>query len=363
MNLWGRFKSCIGREIKNDTESQKVAIILRWTCVIMCIYLTCMLSAYIVAGELYPSVMVVSAFIGYLVVFYLTYRSSLQPVNFLFHGITLAWIVAFIVYFGWLCGVQHFLFFLVILNFLVSYISMNKKIVYAGFLCVLRLGLYSYTLLHNPISADAGLLGAFFQYVNTITIFILVTVAAGAFSKESQEMEKRLFIYNKKIMKLASVDPLTGLWNRRSMVQYIEKLIKEYEEGNGNIFSISIGDIDFFKKVNDTYGHDCGDVILKQMTHIFEAYMEDKGSIARWGGEEFLFVFPRCNGDDAYMFLQEISKKIRGMRIEYEGKTVSITMTFGLTEFDITEGVDGTIREADKKLYQGKETGRNRIVY
>lgn len=91
--------------------------------------------------------------------------------------------------------------------------------------------------------------------------------------------------------------------------------------------------------------------------------MNEKTFAARWGGEEFLLLFPGCNGDNAYMELEKIRRKIKDMRIKKDDTEIKVTMTFGLTEYDYNSDLDIAIKEADKKLYLGKEQGRDRIIY
>ena len=161
-------------------------------------------------------------------------------------------------------------------------------------------------------------------------------------------MEQKLVRYNTKLQKLASVDALTGLWNRRSMWEYIRAVEYDYEVGNAGFVSIAIADIDFFKRINDTYGHDAGDEVLKAVAELFMDKMKTYGRVCRWGGQYFLFVFYGINGEAAYYVLQQ---------------EIRITMTFGLEEYDKNDGMEMAIRRADEKLYQGKETGRDKIVY
>ena len=85
--------------------------------------------------------------------------------------------------------------------------------------------------------------------------------------------------------------------------------------------------------------------------------------MARWGGEEFLILFPGCNGDNAFLKLEEIQRRIRGMEVHNGDICVKITMTFGLSEYNFSAGLTATLQEADEKLYKGKETGRDKIVY
>jgi diguanylate cyclase (GGDEF)-like protein len=158
-----------------------------------------------------------------------------------------------------------------------------------------------------------------------------------------------------------TTDPLTGLLNRRASKNYLEKWINSSTEQNKDIITVGIGDIDFFKKINDTYGHDGGDVVLREVSAIFQKHMEDEGIAARWGGEEFLLVF-QCPLSEARQELQDILEEIRGFDFEYEGKHFSITLTFGLNGSIIGNDYDEIIKAADACLYKGKESGRNRII-
>lgn len=176
-------------------------------------------------------------------------------------------------------------------------------------------------------------------------------------------MEQKLVRYNAKLQKIASVDALTGLWNRRSMWEYIRAVEYDYEIGNAGFVSIAIADIDFFKRINDTYGHDAGDEVLKAVAGLFMDKMKTCGRVCRWGGEEFLFVFYGKNGDAAYDALREIYNEIHRLTVSYENEEIRITVTFGLEEYDKNDGMEAAIRRADEKLYQGKESGRDKIVY
>ena len=132
----------------------------------------------------------------------------------------------------------------------------------------------------------------------------------------------------------------------------------------GNMgFSLCICDIDFFKKVNDQYGHDVGDEVLVKISEIFQKEIEKGNFAARWGGEEFLLLFPACNGDDARAKLEKIRSDIKELQFHAEETDFRIAMTFGLAEYDYVNGLKATIKEADEKLYIGKENGRDQIVF
>ena len=121
--------------------------------------------------------------------------------------------------------------------------------------------------------------------------------------------------------------------------------------------------VDYFKKVNDTYGHDAGDKVLQAIGKVFREEMEDKNMAARWGGEEFLLLFPDTNGDAAFIRLCEIRRKIKNIVVMKAGQEIRVTMTFGLAEYDYSGNYESMLTTADQKLYRGKEDGRDRIVY
>lgn len=131
---------------------------------------------------------------------------------------------------------------------------------------------------------------------------------------------------------------------------------------NNETFTFAICDIDHFKYVNDTYGHSCGDLVLKAVADVLLQVNEQDGFAARWGGEEFIIVLKKPVRE-AIADINKIADEIRNIRINYEDKLVSITMTFGVTEYISPQKIDLTISTADKLLYKGKEDGRDKVVF
>ncbi|MBR4759792.1 MAG: diguanylate cyclase, partial [Lachnospiraceae bacterium] len=162
--------------------------------------------------------------------------------------------------------------------------------------------------------------------------------------------------------KKITTDPLTGLLNRRACNQQLEKMLAHVNRDETARMTVTIGDIDYFKSVNDTYGHECGDIVLKTVSDILAEGMKDKGIVARWGGEEFLVVYS-CHIDDMLEDLNEMVWRIRSYKFDYEGfEPFYITMSFGVNGRVWDKTQDEVIKEADECLYYGKETGRNKIV-
>lgn len=177
---------------------------------------------------------------------------------------------------------------------------------------------------------------------------------------ELGEIGQSAIAMQRSLYTLIEQDALTGLCNRRSGDQRLRQAM-EASAAKGTPFCVAIGDIDFFKKVNDTYGHDCGDLVLKNIAGIMRRHMHRIGTAARWGGEEFLLIFENMSLESALKSLNQLMDAIRASECPYEGKTVKVTMTFGLVPGD-PKDAGKNLRVADEKLYQGKDSGRNRIV-
>ena len=163
------------------------------------------------------------------------------------------------------------------------------------------------------------------------------------------------------LKKLVEKDPLTNLNNRRSgqiKMDQVRKKAAKY----GTKYSVAIGDIDFFKKVNDTYGHDAGDAVLREVARILMDKMAGKGTVIRWGGEEFLFIFEECDMETARDHLWDILQTIRATQVDYDGQIIKFTMSYGVVRGNPARSSDEDIMAADELLYYAKEHGRNRVV-
>ncbi len=156
-------------------------------------------------------------------------------------------------------------------------------------------------------------------------------------------------------------DTLTELFNRRSAHRKLGQILMKSHSQNAP-FTLAIGDIDFFKRVNDTYGHECGDIVLKQVADILREHMRPCGFASRWGGEEFLLVFDRMNVDAAHESLSKLLNKLRNLEINYNDTIIKVTMTFGMVAGSPDANIQQLLKAADDKLYQGKNAGRNQIV-
>ena len=178
---------------------------------------------------------------------------------------------------------------------------------------------------------------------------------------ELGEISRSSVLMQKSIRASVETDPLTGLFNRRYLLGAVPKITERAKE-TGEPYCVAICDIDFFKKVNDTYGHNCGDDVLKEVAKALKQFMERKGFASRWGGEEFVLIFTKSSASEAFSSLDTLMETIRNMTIHSEGNDIRVTLTIGLADGDNSD-INRIVEKADEKLYYGKEHGRNQVVY
>lgn len=360
-NVLKKIIAFIGKDTKAKNESKKTIVVIRNIIISILVYFSINAVIGNVIKDIRSTIFYIAFFAVFAGIFACSYQFKTIVTLWMFNVGMLAFILAILNFFGWNVGVQHFLIVMLLLYFFSGYQRYKQKFAYAAAICVIRIILFYLYQNRTPLLPLTSSIIETLQIVNTVTIFWCISLIAYIFSRDGQELEGKLVQYNEQLEKQANTDKLTGLYNRRKAWEYLEWVARDRSESCG--FSLCICDIDFFKKVNDTYGHDMGDEVLKKVAGIFEEEMSGKDFVARWGGEEFLLLFPGCNGDDAYVKLESIRRKIKDMRIRKDDIEIGITMTFGLAEHDYSKKADDTIKAADRKLYQGKEQGRDRIVY
>lgn len=158
---------------------------------------------------------------------------------------------------------------------------------------------------------------------------------------------------------LSETDNLTKAYNRLKFNEVVKMEIirsKRYKID----MSLIMFDIDFFKKVNDTYGHDLGDLVLIEISKAVKNLMRELDIFCRWGGEEFMILLPNTSLESAVLAAERIRKLIYGLIIGDIGK---VSCSFGVVSFDFEEDLDNFIKRVDKKLYTAKNNGRNRVEY
>lgn len=164
---------------------------------------------------------------------------------------------------------------------------------------------------------------------------------------------------NKKLEQLSKTDTLTGLANRRSIQERCAQSEAVKED-----YALILGDIDDFKKVNDTYGHDVGDLVLKAVAEVFKKAVRGEDTVCRWGGEEILIFLPGCPLNNARNRAHEILQNIRSTSFEAaDHPPFHVTMTLGVAVSTETGDFMETVKKADDRLYCGKRNGKNQVVW
>lgn len=166
----------------------------------------------------------------------------------------------------------------------------------------------------------------------------------------------------KNFEQLAFRDPLTGVFNRRYFDLQIGIELQRIERYPAPISLVFI-DIDFFKKINDTFGHHVGDLVLQGLAHLLQVNLRSTDLLARFGGEEFVIALPNTSLEQAHSTMQNILNKVRSNPVaQYEGKTFSITFSAGIAQWQEGMTVADWVSKADEAMYQAKQQGRNRIL-
>jgi diguanylate cyclase (GGDEF)-like protein len=177
-----------------------------------------------------------------------------------------------------------------------------------------------------------------------------------------QNSLEELKSYQNILENAAQFDFLTSTYNRRGFKKNFEKIVNPDSVSKIPV-SFVLGDIDNFKKINDTYGHAAGDSVLIEIAGLMRKAINKNDIICRWGGEEFLITLINRSYDEAMAIAECIRKEIEGRVFNCDGSMeLKVTMTFGISEYDFDESTDNNVSKADRALYIGKEMGKNRVV-
>lgn len=182
--------------------------------------------------------------------------------------------------------------------------------------------------------------------------------------KESEVLNYTVIFHDisdkKRIELLSITDPLTKLFNRHKFNEVFENMLMRRHWSEGNTFGLIIADIDYFKRVNDTYGHQAGDKVLVSVAHTFAETVRVGDVLARWGGEEFVFLLPDVEVTKTLHVAEKLRAAVEKTEIPNVGK---VTASFGVSIYTAGDTIESMMHRADTALYEAKENGRNRIEF
>jgi len=255
---------------------------------------------------------------------------------------------------GWDSGFHYYLIPFVLFVF----INHKQSVTVLGMQVIAVFVVYMWLLVNTSHEVYEQALGTevidALQVMNIAVNFFAIGLLGYALRTSSMRAEREM-------EQLAIKDSLTELYNRRKMYEMIA-LEKARMERHGKASVLVIGDIDWFKAINDEYGHDCGDEVLKVISKLMQKTLRQQDILSRWGGEEFMLLLPETSNDGAMKVIDVLRTTIATHDFEYCGNHLSVTMTFGMQVFDNTQPVEDIIKQADNSLYKGKEKGRNCVI-
>lgn len=206
-----------------------------------------------------------------------------------------------------------------------------------------------YVALNGPVFEREQKYAAFFWLFNAVTVFFFLIFY-------SSFLISMVITSEEKLKDIAHKDKLTKLYNRHYMIDFLEGLPEGPDAGY-----LAMADIDNFKKINDVYGHNAGDLVLKTVAEKLNGFCG--GSVtARWGGEEFLIYLP-ADGHDVLAVLDKVREEISRNVVHFEDKDICVTVTIGLYRRRDGQTIDEWVQQVDKNLYIGKNNGKNKVVY
>lgn len=357
-----KLKSFLFKDVNDEQETKELAILLRILCILFILYYFTA-GIFLAAISHYSLSVLTMLFIGLIfVAFVYTYTDITRKALRIFHATLYLATILLTLISGWVTNFQWCMLIPIMIIFFDINTSMRNKLRFARINIITFIALAILAQLTNHTHALDNLFLFFFQTFQTIFYSAFILAIAYFFCTKFNQAENKLRKINDKLRIMASLDTLTQLPNRRNMNEHLQTLVYEFNH-NGKPFCIAIADVDFFKHINDNFGHDAGDYVLTSLAEMFRATMRGRGRAARWGGEEFLFTFEGMSGKQAYIILESLRMQIEKKKFLYKDHSLHITMTFGLEEYSQIIGAEATIAKADDKLYHGKTSGRNQVVY
>jgi len=256
-------------------------------------------------------------------------------------------------------GIYDYIFFTIGMVSVITYLlsdNFKHKHALQGFGALIAILIFFARLRNVCFSPETAINAFHYQiffkiYNLCVTIFTLIYVSGLYTIELSTTKEKLKYTSNH--------DTLTGLYNRRFFEQALSRSVHE----NTSIYSIAMFDIDNFKKVNDTYGHDSGDKVLETVSKCLESHLTGDELAIRWGGEEFILYMPLISIEQALEKVNKICDEIRNTEIHLKDcSIIKVTATVGLQSGSDLTKYESVINEADDRLYRGKSMGKNCIV-
>lgn len=253
---------------------------------------------------------------------------------------------------GWASGVHYFL--LVFIAAVAVSRTPSHATAALAFLLLAYLGLDAATQVIPvryplPDAVTTGL-----RWLNITVVFVMFGYTGRYYVQRVAEAEARL-------RELATTDAMSGLWNRRHFQALAEGELQRARR-QGSALAVVLADIDHFKLVNDRYGHDAGDRVIRHVSQSMREQLRAGDLIGRWGGEEFILLLPGCDPAGAARLCERMRQHVAQSPCDVGGQHIPVTVSFGVIPLPADEPFEEAVRRADSALYRAKNAGRDQVV-
>lgn len=294
-------------------------------------------------------------YVFYVVAFFIIKANKLTEYVIAIYTLIIAYMCICTMCLGYNYGFHLYCMSLISVIFVTEYMAykVNNRKPKAVFISIATAVLYLastlFTIIHGPFYAINDTVATICLIVNSVTVFFFLIFY--------NRLLISLVIHSEdKLVEMAHMDRLTNLYNRHYLIDYM----KSMEEHFSNRSWLAIADIDNFKHINDTYGHNCGDYVLQHLSELMKNTCKDC-MLCRWGGEEFLIVGKTSESDSN--ILEKLRKTVEGESFVFEDSKIPVTITIGESDFSSDLSFSEWLQIADKNLYYGKNSGKNKVVY
>ena len=307
---------------------------------------------YGVTYMVYHSIPTVAA---YVLLYWLIYRDRLDLYVWILYIVITLYMIAATICLGYSAGYHFYCASLIPLSFYMEYLANTlhtrkiNPLLMSVLLVIVYLACTSYALIHGPVYDVDPVFTFRCMIGNALGVFSFLIGYTSLINKLVRSSEDQL-------SEAALKDQLTGLFNRHYIMSYMDELYRKMPPDQW----VAMADIDGFKGINDTYGHHGGDYVLTTLARIMGQVCGDC-VIARWGREEFLIVTDGTAQDPAV--LETLRKTVNETSFVFEGQTIPVSITIGAAGYESGQSIDHWIQSADRKLYEGKNHGKNQVVY
>ena len=224
--------------------------------------------------------------------------------------------------------------------------AMKWLLPYYGFFLLINI----LNIPNHPISINI--------FVQLFSIHMVLFLIISYFRKQERDLSKQLLSLNEQLQREATIDDLTGAFNRRVFHTILDREVATYASDKKECI-LALIDIDHFKRVNDTYGHQKGDEVLKAIVQHFISKVPSTATVIRYGGEEFIICFTSINFDNAVSFMEEMCHSVENLQLLENG---NITISVGISKLKKDDTPSMILSRADKSLYEAKKSGRNKVI-